>query len=137
MESTNTNITASKTTSEKKLILPEYGLRIFNYSSREIYYCNKKIIKDYKKTEALFANSLFSEFLLNNVNNGLKRYSFEEIYNKKTKEYVKDKLKIYESGNCTRDIICIDFDSGVKSFENEVKSLEKKLNERKKNMRKR
>ena len=110
---------------------PNYGLKIFNYKAGSIYSKNIGTRKDYRRTEALFANSLFSEFLLKN---GLKRYRFTKAHNYKNNhgEYISTEEKWVEakegeSGNWTRDIICIDFDYGTESSEEEMNSLFKKM----------
>ena len=110
---------------------PNYGLKIFNYKAGSIYSKNIGTRKDYRRTEALFANSLFSEFLLKN---GLKRYRFTKAhyYKNNNGEYISTEEKWVEakegeSGNWTRDIICIDFDYGTESSEEEMNSLFKKM----------
>ena len=69
-------------------------------------------VRDYfTYTDAMLNNSLFSEFL---KRNGL------NVYRKKQEqEFSKDES--------TRDIVCLDFDFGSRSFEDEFQRLNKLL----------
>ena len=92
----------------------QFGLKIYNYEASSIYAYNLGIRKDYNKTEAILANSLFSDFLKKNK---LKTYThdmYKNTWNKNIK------------GNWTRDIICIKFESGVKNFDETTKFFHKK-----------
>ena len=96
----------------------KYGLRIYNYDAASIFYFNNGIKDKYKKKGALFANSLFSDFL---KANGLKRYRLKENKDGGESKWIKA-----NDGAWTRDIVCVDFSSGVKTYKQEIKSLEKK-----------
>lgn len=84
----------------------KYGLRIYNYEAASIYNCSIGVKEEYDKTRALFARSLFSDFLREN---GLKSCSVDGDF-----------------GAWTKDIVCVDFSYGAKSFEEEIESLEDK-----------
>lgn len=71
-------------------------------------------IRDYfTYTGAMFNNSLFSDYLKHNGLNIHKRKSSEE----------------FSKDESTRDIVCLDFDFGSRSFEEELKRLSRLLNE--------
>lgn len=76
-----------------------------------LYEVNLGIRDYYTYTDAMFNNSLFSRYL---IKNGL------NVYRKKQdSEFSKDES--------TRDIICLDFDFGSRSYEEELSRLEKML----------
>ena len=77
------------------------GVKILNIQAGSIYGCNLKIRKNMDTKKAVLGNSLFLDFM---KNNGL-------VINR----------------GWTRDIICIDFDYGTKSYDDEIKKLKKKL----------
>lgn len=77
------------------------GIKILNIQAGSIYGCNLKIRKNMDTKKAVLGNSLFLDFM---KNNGL-------VINR----------------GWTRDIICIDFDYGTKSYDDEIKKLKKKL----------
>lgn len=76
----------------------EYGIKIKNFQAGSLYQCNLGIRKNYDYTKAMFTNNLLMYYLLDN---GLK----------------------VENG-WTRDIICIEFDYGSRSYEEEIKHLD-------------
>lgn len=82
--------------------MSEYGLRIKNFEAGSIYEYNSGVrdILDY--TDAMLTNSLFSDFL---VRNGLNVWKEES----------------------TRDVICIKFTYGSRSYEDEVAHLNKQI----------
>ena len=84
--------------------MSEYGLKIKNFQAGSIYDCNLGIRNNYDYTDAMLANSLFSDFL---IKNGLTVWNNES----------------------TRDIICINFAYGSRSYGDEIKHL-KKLSQR-------
>lgn len=96
------------------------GLTILNYEAGNIYSCNLGTKKSYYTKESKLASSLFSDYLLKN---GLKRYSVKKDEFGKIIKWVSDK-----NGTWTRDIICIEFKSGVRSKEEELKHLSKQEN---------
>ena len=75
----------------------KYGLKIFNYEAASIYGRDDGTKESYYKKEALFANSLFSEFL---ESNGLKRWKNDK------------------DGGWTRDIIGVNFSFNYKDDKN-------------------
>lgn len=85
--------------------MSEYGIKIKNISAGMLYDVNLGVRDYFTYTDAMLNNSLFSDFL---KNNGL------NIYN----------------GESTRDIICLDFDFGSRSYEDEMSRLEKILSEK-------
>ena len=78
--------------------MSEYGLKIKNFQAGSIYGYNLGIRDKYDFKDAMLTNSLFLDFLKENG------------------------LNIYK-GVSTRDVICIEFDYGVRSYEEEVKHL--------------
>ncbi len=76
----------------------EYGIKIKNFQAGSIYGYNLGIRDNYETTDAMLVNSLFSEFI---VCNGLNVWKEES----------------------TRDIVCIEFDYGTRSFQDEVGHL--------------
>lgn len=79
--------------------MSEYGIKILNYSCGSIYEVNQGVRYKYDTTPAMLTNSLFKDFL---VENGLKVYK----------------------GESTRDIICIDFNYGSRSYEKEIEHID-------------
>lgn len=77
----------------------KYGIKIKNFQAGSLYQCNIGVRQNYDYTKAMFTNNLLMYFLLDN---GLK----------------------VENG-WTRDIICIEFDYGSRSYEEEIKHLDK------------
>ena len=75
----------------------KYGLKIYNYEAASIYGHDDGTKESYYKKEALFANSLFSEFL---ESNGLRRW------------------KNGKDGGWTRDIIGVNFSFNYKDDKN-------------------
>ena len=106
----------------------KYGLKIYNYEAGSIYACNNGLRKDYDRTESLFSNSLFSDFL---KQNGLITCRREWIENKKTYKWIDD-----PRGKWTRDIICIKFNYGCHNFDEEIKKIEARKNKKKKEFEK-
>ena len=97
----------------------KYGLKIYSYEAGSIYGFNKGLRKDYDKTQSLFSNSLFSDFL---KQNGLITYRREWIESSKTYKWIED-----PRGKWTRDIICIKFNYGCHTFEEEIKKIKARL----------
>lgn len=84
--------------------MSEYGLKIKNYQASTVYECNLGVRERYDFKEAVFSNSLFLDFLMQN---GLEK----------------------TSDGATRDIIGLDFDYGTRSYKDEedhLKRLSKK-----------
>lgn len=81
--------------------MSEYGIKIKNYKAGSIYGYNLGIRKAYDYKDAMLSNSLFSDFLKENG------------------------LNVWK-GVSTRDVICIDFDYGTRSYEEELKHLTKR-----------
>lgn len=82
----------------------EFGLRIKNYGAGSIYGYNLGIRTRYDTKNAMLTNSLFLDFLLEN---GLTTW--------------KDKM--------TRDVICIEFGYGTKTYIEEINRINKKITE--------
>lgn len=80
--------------------MSEYGIRIYNIVAGSIFEVNQGVRDVLDMKEAMLTNSLFKDYM---VNHGL------HIWNEKS----------------TRDIICIDFKYGSRSYEDEVKHIEK------------
>ena len=80
----------------------EFGYKIKNFQAGSIYGYNLGIREEYHTRDAMLTNSLFLDFLLRS---GLKTWKDES----------------------TRDIICIRFDYGVKSYKEEVRAIESRI----------
>lgn len=80
--------------------MSEYGLKIKNFEAGSLYSYNLGVRNNYDYTNAMFTNSLFSDFI---VQNG---------------------LNVWKNGS-TRDIICIEFNYGSRSFDEEIKHITK------------
>lgn len=81
------------------IIISEFGIKIKNISAGTLYDVNLRTRDYFSYTEAMLNNSLFSAFL------------------------IKNGLNVYK-GESTRDIICLDFDFGTRSYEDEHKRIE-------------
>lgn len=79
--------------------ISEFGIKIKNISAGTLYDVNLGTRDYFSYTEAMLNNSLFSAFLQ------------------------KHGLNVYK-GESTRDIICLDFDFGTRSYEDEHKRIE-------------
>ena len=115
----NRQISVILTESELLGSFNRYGLKILTYQAGSIYSKNKGIRQYYDSSKALLANSLFSDFL---KENGLETYRREWIESKKEYKWRQD-----NNGNWTRDIICVKFDYGVRSYKAEINSITEKL----------
>ena len=80
--------------------MSEYGLKIKNFEAGSLYGYNLGIRDRLDSTDAMLTNSLFSDFLKENG------------------------LNIWK-GESTRDIICIEFNYGTRSYEDEIKNFDK------------
>lgn len=80
--------------------MSKYGIKILNYSAGAIYEVNAGTRYKYDTTSAMLTNSLFKDFLTENG------------------------LKVWKESS-TRDIICVDFNYGSRSFEDEMKHISK------------
>lgn len=78
----------------------EFGIKIKNIEAATLYEYNKGLRDHYEYKNALFVNSLFKDFMCEN------------------------KLKIWNNES-TRDIICIEFNFGTRSYEDEIKHIRK------------
>ena len=79
--------------------MSEYGIKIKNFEAGSLYGYNLGIRDRLDSTDAMFTNSLFSDFLKENG------------------------LNIWK-GESTRDIICIEFNYGTRSYEEEIKNFD-------------
>lgn len=82
----------------------KYGVRIKNFSAGQLYEYGLGVRDYLPYTNAMLTNSLFLDFLLENG------------------------LKVSKNGH-TRDVICINFDMGSKSYEETRKNIERKISE--------
>lgn len=80
--------------------MSEYGIKIKNIEASTLYEYNNGVRDHYEYKDAMFTNSLFSDFL---KENGLKVWKEES----------------------TRDIICLEFNFGSRSYDEEIKHLKK------------
>ncbi len=78
----------------------EYGIKIKNIEAATLYEYNKGLRDHYEYKEALFVNSLFKDFMCEN------------------------KLKVWNNES-TRDLICLEFNFGTRSYEDEIKHIRK------------
>lgn len=82
----------------------KYGVKIKNIEASTLYEYNLGVRTRYEKKDAMFPNSLLLDFLN------------------------KNKLKVWKNES-TRDIICLEFNYGTRSYEEEKTHLDKILNE--------
>ena len=80
--------------------MSEFGLKIKNIEAATLYEYNKGLRDHYEYKDAMFVNSLFKDFMCGN------------------------KLKIW-NGESTRDLICLEFNFGTRSYEDEIKHIRK------------
>lgn len=80
----------------------KYGVRIKNFSAGQLYEYNLGVREYLPYTQAMFTNSLFLDYLIDNG------------------------LKVSKNG-FTRDVICVNFDMGAKGYEETKKNIENKL----------
>lgn len=80
--------------------MSEYGLKIKNFEAGSLYGYNLGVRDRLDSTDAMLTNSLFSDFLKENG------------------------LNIWK-GESTRDVICIEFNYGTRSYEDEIKNFNK------------
>jgi len=80
--------------------MSEYGLKIKNFEAGSLYGYNLGLRDRLDSTDAMLTNSLFSDFLKENG------------------------LNIWK-GESTRDVICIEFNYGTRSYEDEIKNFDK------------
>lgn len=80
--------------------MSEYGIKIKNIEAATLYEYNKGLRDHYEYKEALFVNSLFKDFMCEN------------------------KLKVWNNES-TRDLICLEFNFGTRSYEDEIKHIRK------------
>ena len=78
----------------------KYGVRIKNIKAGTLYGYNIGVREGYEYKNAMFTNSLFLDFLLDNG------------------------LKVNKNGS-TKDIVCIDFDFGLRSYDEEYNHIQK------------
>ena len=88
--------------------LSEFGIKIKNIEAASIYGMNIGIRNQLDTTPAMLSNSLFTDYLIE-----------------------KCRLKIWK-GESSRDVICLLFNYGTPSYEDEVRRLEKKRKDIKK-----
>lgn len=82
--------------------MSKYGVRIKNIESASLYEYNLGLRNHFDYKDAMLTNSLFSDFL---KNNGL------NVYKEKS----------------TRDIICLEFNFGTRSYDEEVEHIHKMI----------
>lgn len=80
--------------------MSEYGIKIKNIEAGTLYEYNLGVRDHYEYKNAMFTNSLFNDFI---TSHGLRMHGKES----------------------TRDIICIEFNFGSRSYEDEIKHLQK------------
>lgn len=80
--------------------MSEYGIKIKNIEAATLYEYNKGLRDHYEYKDALFVNSLFKDFMCEN------------------------KLKVWNNES-TRDLICLEFNFGTRSYEDEIKHIRK------------
>ena len=80
--------------------MSEYGVKIKNFEAGSLYGYNLGVRDRLDSTDAMLTNSLFSDFLKENG------------------------LNIWK-GESTRDVICIEFNYGTRSYEGEIENFDK------------
>ena len=80
--------------------MSEFGIKIKNIEASTLFEYNNGVRDHYEYKDAMFTNSLFSDYL---KDNGLKVWKKES----------------------TRDLICLEFNFGSRSYEEEIEHLKK------------
>lgn len=80
--------------------MSEFGIKIKNIEASTLYEYNNGVRDHYEYKDAMFTNSLFGDYL---KENGLKVWKEES----------------------TRDLICLEFNFGSRSYEEEIEHLKK------------
>lgn len=80
--------------------MSEFGLKIKNIEAATLYEYNKGLRDHYEYKDAMFVNSLFKDFMCEN------------------------NLKIWKEES-TRDLICLEFNFGTRSYDDEIKHIKK------------
>lgn len=80
--------------------MSEYGLKIKNIEAATLYEYNKGLRDHYDYKDAMFVNSLFKDFMCEN------------------------KLKVWNDES-TRDLICLEFNFGTRSYDEEIAHIRK------------
>lgn len=80
--------------------MSEFGIKIKNIEASTLYEYNNGVRDHYEYKDAMFTNSLFSDYLKENG------------------------LKVWK-GESTRDLICLEFNFGSRSYEQELEHLKK------------
>ena len=89
-------------------MMSEYGIKIKNFQAGSLYGYNIGIRDRLDSTDAMLTNSLFSDFLKENG------------------------LNIWK-GVSTRDVICIEFEYGTRSYDEEMQNFDKIIKDISKN----
>lgn len=82
------------------IFISEYGLKIKNIEASTLFEYNKGLRDHYEYKDAMFTNSLFKDFI---TANGMKTWKEDS----------------------TNDIICLEFNYGTRSYEDEIKHIQK------------
>lgn len=80
--------------------ISEFGLKIKNIEASTLFEYNKGLRDHYEYKDAMFTNSLFKDFIMEN---GMRTWKNES----------------------TKDIICLEFNYGTRSYEDEIKHIQK------------
>ena len=80
--------------------MSEYGLKIKNIEAATLYEYNNGVRDHYEYKDAMFTNSLFKDFMCEN------------------------KLKVWNDES-TRDLICLEFNFGTRSYDEEIAHIRK------------
>lgn len=80
--------------------MSEFGIKIKNIEAATLYEYNKGLRDRYDYKDAMFVNSLFKDFICEN------------------------KLKLRKDGS-TRDLICLEFNFGTRTYEQEIEHIRK------------
>ena len=84
--------------------MSQYGIKIKNYEAASIYEYQYGFRSSLDQTEAMLVNSLFLDFLLDN-----------------------NLIKIWKNDS-TRDIVCVEFGYGTKTYDKAIKKIGDTLN---------
>lgn len=82
------------------ILISEYGLKIKNIEASTLFEYNKGLRDHYEYKDAMFTNSLFKDFIMEN---GMRTWKDES----------------------TKDIICLEFNYGTRSYDDEIKHIQK------------
>lgn len=110
------------------MLMSKYGIRIKNFDATQLFETNMNTRGYFTYKDAMITNSLFLDFL---KKNGLNIYTSKRRRKQKNDIDGSIELLVKEDNKkeSTRDIICLDFNYGTKSYEDDVERIQEKIDE--------